>query len=217
MEKEKKSLDEEAVLLLNRGKRGFFRLVFGRTTVVLLLLAAQFVLLFVAFYRMRDYTLYGGSMLLGLIVALTVVNRPGNPAAKITWILLIMLFPVFAVPFYFYVDAELGHRLVRARLAEIEEQTNPLLLPQEAARSALEEADPGLAGLAGYLRRTGGFPVYRNSGASYYPTGEEAFAAILEELEKAERFIFLEDFIIDEGYMWGRILKLLEEKVAAGV
>ena len=41
MEKEKKSLDEEAVLLLNRGKRGFFRLVFGRTTVVLLLLAAQ--------------------------------------------------------------------------------------------------------------------------------------------------------------------------------
>ena len=40
-----------------------------------------------------------------------------------------MLFPVFAVPFYFYVDAELGHRLVRARLAEIEEQTNPLLLP----------------------------------------------------------------------------------------
>ena len=217
MEKEKKSLDEEAVLLLNRGKRGFFRLVFGRTTVVLLLLAAQFVLLFVAFYRMRDYTLYGGSMLLGLIVALTVVNRPGNPAAKITWILLIMLFPVFAVPFYFYVDAELGHRLVRARLAEIEEQTNPLLLPQEAARSALEEADPGLAGLAGYLRRTGGFPVYRNSGASYYPTGEEAFAAILEELEKAERFIFLEYFIIDEGYMWGRILKLLEEKAAAGV
>lgn len=96
MEKEKKSLDEEAVLLLNRGKRGFFRLVFGRTTVVLLLLAAQFVLLFVAFYRMRDYTLYGGSMLLGLILALTVVNRPGNPAAKITWILLIMLFPVFA-------------------------------------------------------------------------------------------------------------------------
>ena len=217
MEKEKKSLDEEAVLLLNRGKRGFFRLVFSRTTVVLLLLAAQFVLLFVAFYRMRDYTLYGGSMLLGLIVALTVVNRPGNPAAKITWILLIMLFPVFAVPFYFYVDAELGHRLVRARLAEIEEQTNPLLLPQEAARSALEEADPGLAGLAGYLRRTGGFPVYRNSGASYYPTGEEAFAAILEELEKAERFIFLEYFIIDEGYMWGRILKLLEEKAAAGV
>ena len=217
MAKEKKSLDEEAVLLLNRGKRGFFRLVFGRTTVVLLLLAAQFVLLFVAFYRMRDYTLYGGSMLLGLIVALTVVNRPGNPAAKITWILLIMLFPVFAVPFYFYVDAELGHRLVRARLAEIEEQTNPLLPPQEAARSALEEADPGLAGLAGYLRRTGGFPVYRNSGASYYPTGEEAFAAILEELEKAERFIFLEYFIIDEGYMWGRILKLLEEKAAAGV
>ena len=121
MLKDRKNLDEEAVLLLNKGKQGLFRLIFGRTTTVLALLAAQFVLLFVCFYRLRDYTFYGGSMLVGLIVALIVVNRPGNPAAKITWILLIMLFPVFAIPFYLFVDAELGHRFVRARLEEIEE------------------------------------------------------------------------------------------------
>ena len=62
-------------------------------------------------------------MILGLIVALIVVNRPKNPYIKITWILLIMLFPVFAVPFYFYVDADWGHRLVRARLEEIGQDT----------------------------------------------------------------------------------------------
>lgn len=39
--------EEDAVLLLNKGKRGFFRLIFGRTTVVILLLAAQFILLFI--------------------------------------------------------------------------------------------------------------------------------------------------------------------------
>ena len=122
MPKEKKNhLDEEAVLLLNKGKRGIFRLIFGRPTVVILLLVLQFGLLFLSFYWLKDYTVYGGSMLLSLVVALIVVNRPRNPYIKITWILLIMLFPVFAVPFYFFVDAEWGHRLARARLEEIVE------------------------------------------------------------------------------------------------
>lgn len=217
MLKDRKNLDEEAVLLLNKGKQGLFRLIFGRTTTVLALLAAQFVLLFVCFYRLRDYTFYGGSMLVGLIVALIVVTRPGNPAAKITWILLIMLFPVFAIPFYLFVDAELGHRFVRARLEEIEEESAPLLHSAPKDSLALKEADPGMAGLASYLQRVGNFPVYRNSGAAYYPIGEEAFEAILAELQRAERFIFLEYFIVDEGYMWGRILKILEQKAAAGV
>ncbi|MDE7221609.1 MAG: cardiolipin synthase [Oscillospiraceae bacterium] len=210
-------LDEEAVLLLNKGKRGFFRLIFGRTTVVVLLLAVQFGLLFAGFYWLRDYTVYGGSMLLGLVVALVVVNRPRNPYIKITWILLIMLFPVFAIPFYFYVEAEWGHRLVRARLEEIGRETAGLLPVQEEARRALEAEDPGTAGLAAYLQRIGGFPVWRNSGADYYPLGEDAFAAILEELEPAREFIFMEYFIIREGYMWGRILNVLERKAKQGV
>ena len=218
MTKEKRThLDEESVLLLNKGRRGFFRLIFGRTTVVVLLLAAQFGLLFAGFYWLRDYTVYGGSMLAGLIVALIVVNRPRNPYIKITWILLIMLFPVFAIPFYFYVDADWGHRLVRARLEEIGQETAGLLPQGEDALRSLEETDPGAAGLASYLRRMGGFPVWRNSGADYYPIGEAAFSAILKELGQAKDFIFLEYFIIREGYMWGRILGVLERKAKEGV
>ncbi len=218
MAKEKRNhLDGEAVLLLNRGKRGLFRLIFGRTTIVVLLLAVQFGLLFLGFYRLRNYTLYGGSMLVGLIVALIVINRPRNPYIKITWILLIMLFPVFAIPFYFFVDAELGHRLSRARLEEIDRETAGLLPVQAEALRTLEQADPGAAGLASYLQRTGGFPVWQNSGVDYYPLGEDAFQAILTELEQAERFIFMEYFIIREGYMWGRILKVLEKKARQGV
>jgi len=35
---------------------------------------------------------------------------------------------------------------------------------------------------------------------------------MLHQLEQAEKFIFLEYFIIEEGYMWGRILNILEQK-----
>ena len=215
MAKEEKSREE--AVLLDKGKRGFFRLIFGRTTVVVVLLAAQIILLFMGFYHLRDYIFYGGSMLLGLIVALIVVNRAGNPASKITWIMLIMLFPVFAVPFYLFVNTEWGHRLSRARLAEIHQKTAGLLPERREALEALEAEDPGAAGLASYLGRMGSHPVYRNSGAEYYPIGEDAFDAILEALESAENFIFMEYFIVEEGCMWGRILSVLEEKVKQGV
>jgi len=211
------SWGEDAVLLLNKGKRGFFRLIFGRTTVVVLLLVVQVILLFAGFYHLRDYTYYGGSMLVGLIVALMVVNRKGNPAAKITWIMLIMLVPVFAVPFYLFVEMELGHRLTRARLEDINRKTAGLLPDRPEDMKALAAADPGAAGLASYLGRMGNHPVYRNSSVSYYPVGEDAFEAILEVLESAKDFIFMEYFIIEEGYMWGRVLRVLERKVKQGV
>lgn len=213
----KRALDDEAVLLLNKGKRGLARLVFGRTTVIVLLLLIQIGLLFLGFFRLGEYLVYGGSMLVAVGVTLMVVNKPRNPASKITWIILIMLAPVFAIPFYFFVEAEWGHRLARARLEEISEVTRPLMPPQRAAYEALREADPGAAGMAAYLDRIGGSPVYQNAGADYYPSGEAAFAAILETLEQAKDFIFMEYFIIEEGYMWGRILSVLERKVKEGV
>ena len=39
----------------------------------------------------------------------------------------------------------------------------------------------------------------------------------LEELKKAEHYIFMEYFIIGEGYMWDSILDVLKEKAANGV
>jgi len=83
---------------------------------------------------------------------------------------------------------------------------------------ALEEADPGAASLARYLHgRGGGFPVYQNTEVTYFPGGEAKFAELLRQLEKAERYIFLEYFIIDEGLMWGKILEVLARKAAEGV
>jgi len=68
-----------------------------------------------------------------------------------------------------------------------------------------------LAALARYVERQGGCALFDHSDARYFPSGEEAFEEMLRQLEQARSFIFLEYFIIAEGYMWGRILKVLEE------
>ena len=218
MATEKKAqLEEGAVLLLNKGRRGLLRLVFGRTAVIIALLLAQVALLLAGFVWLGERYVYGGSLAAAFIAALVVINRPGNPEAKITWILLITLLPVFGAPFYAYVELELGHRLARARLAEVGGRTAKLTPGDPAALEALRAVDPGAAGLCAYVARAGNQPVYQRSGVSYCPSGEKAFAAMLAELERAERFIFLEYFIIEEGYMWGRILSILERKAREGV
>ena len=68
-----------------------------------------------------------------------------------------------------------------------------------------------------YVNRTGCFPIFTYTETKYFAGGEEKFAAVLDELDKAENFIFMEYFIIDEGYMWGKILEKLKEKAAQGV
>lgn len=217
MDREGESRFEDGhVLLLHKGKRGLMRMVFGRTMVIILLLAIQVLLLFAAFYRLGEYY-FGSAILLSLVVSLVIINRPGKPTVKITWILLITLAPVFAIPFYFFAHAELGHRLVYHRLRTIEGETAQYAPRKPGLAERLMEEDPGKARLAAYVERVSQQPIYENSGAKYLPTGEAAFEEILLQLERAEKFIFLEFFIVEEGYMWGRILSILERKVKAGV
>lgn len=208
--------EEDAVLLLNKGKRGLLRMVFGRTMVIIVLLAVQVVLLLVGFLRLGELY-YGSALAASLVVALVVISRKANPSIKITWIFLILVVPVFAIPFYFFVEADIGHRLARRRLLDIERETACYAVRPGEAREKLMAEDPGMGRLAAYLERVGSQSVYENSGVKYLPLGEDAFREMLEQLERAEQFIFLEYFIICEGYMWGRILSILERKAREGV
>lgn len=59
--------------------------------------------------------------------------------------------------------------------------------------------------------------IYRNTKAKYSPMGEDMNKAMLEDLRKAEKFIFLEYFIIEEGIFWNGILDILKDKTKQGV
>jgi len=81
----------------------------------------------------------------------------------------------------------------------------------------MKKDHPVTSALAKYLNRSGCFPVYENCSVEYFPLGEDKFEAVLRELEKAEKFIFLEYFIVEEGLMWGKILEILARKAKEGV
>ena len=211
--------DNNEIRLLQNGKRGILAVVFGRASIIMLLVLLEFALIILAAHYLGEYSsaFYLVSRLLSVGVIFYLINTSGNPTQKITWIVLIFAVPAVGLTLYLLVRMDFGHRAIKSRLSTIIADTAPLCPQNVALMEQLRETAPGLRGLAAYTYRTASGIVYENNAVRYLPSGEAKFEALLEELEKAERFIFLEYFIIDEGTMWGRVLKVLEEKVRAGV
>ena len=208
--------------LLKKGKRGILNVIFGRTMLVVLTLALQVGLLVAVFSSLRSVQgmlpiYYVLLLLLYGATILHLVNKRSEPTTKITWILLVVLAPPVGLALYLFVELDIGHRVLNRRLGEVMEETAALLPERMPAPEGAFDAAGELEGLARYTWEHGRFPLYDNTAARYLPSGEASLEAMLEDLRTAKDFIFLEFFIIEEGYMWGRVLKVLEDKAAEGV
>ena len=205
--------------LVQRGKYGLSRAIFGRTGLVLLLFLLQAGLLVSVMVWFRDFQshLLGGSAVLSAVAVLVVLNSELDPTAKLTWVVVMAVFPVFGALFYWYTRRDVGHRLLKHIMTERQLQSLHLIDQEPQVMQQLQAQSPGAAGMARYVRRSGCFPVYEGTAVWYFPMGEDFYRQLLQELEKAETFIFMEYFIVDEGIMWDSILEILKRKAAAGV
>ena len=210
---------KDGITLLEKGKKGVIHMIFSRFGIILLLLVIQVLFLFGLFFKFRQLAPHylGFATLFYLVMIVVLVNSDHDASAKITWLIVMMVFPVFGALLYLYTSVELGHRALKKRMLSIMDRTRQAISQEQGVLEKVEAASPELADLQYYVNHTGCFPVYENTRVKYFPLGEEMFEAMLAELEKAERFIFLEYFILDEGYMWGRLLDVLSRKAREGV
>jgi len=205
--------------LVQRGKRGLLRVIFSRTGLVLLLFLIQVGLMGAVMVWFRDWHMHyvGGTVVLTVIAVLAVLNSNQEPTAKLTWMVVITAAPVFGALFYWYTRRDVGHRLLKGIMAERQAQSRRLIDQEPKVLKDLAARSPGAAGMARYVRRSGCFPVFDGTRCEYFPIGEAMFERMLRELEQAEKFIFLEYFILSPGEMWDAILAILERKAAEGV
>ena len=205
--------------LLKRGQKGIVHALFSRLGLFVLLLALQVGVLFAVFWWFGEWLPHylGASAVFMVCMVLYLINSNLDPTSKITWLILIMLMPIFGALLFCFTQSEVGHRAVRARVSHLTQQTRDLLPRNPEAVNHLRKQAPGAAGLATYVNRSGCYPVYENTAATYFPVGEEQWDEMLRQLERAKEFIFLEFFIVDEGLMWGKILETLARKAGEGV
>ena len=212
--------NEEGIVRLAKPiKRGLLRLVFSRFFVIALLLVFQILVLLSAYAYFTDKLpiLINLMRLFSLVMVIYLFNCKMDSSAKLTWMFLIAILPLPGAAFLLFTQSNIGHRMERKHVDEQIQQSRQFLTQPPDIREKLEHDGSGTDDLCRYLNRSGCFPLYDHTRVTYFPLGEDKFEAMLRELEKAEKFIFMEYFIIEEGYMWGRILDILTRKAREGV
>ncbi|MCM1386260.1 MAG: cardiolipin synthase [Bacillus sp. (in: Bacteria)] len=154
---------------------------------------------------------------LSIFIVFYLIWKPNNPAVKLAWIVPILAFPLFGGILYL----SFGHVIIPRKLRNSIRLSNELMrnnMPQnEDIMEKLRGENPAVANQSSYLNRYAKTPVWEHTDTVYYPDGLPYWKQMLKDLESAERFIFLEYFILGEGVMWDEVLKILEKKAAQGV
>ena len=205
--------------LVKQSKRGIIHVIFGRTMVIILLLLVQFLFLFHLIFFAEQYVPYffGSITAFTTIMLVFVLNTNDNPSIKLSWCFFIGVLPVFGALMYLFVHTDLGHRVEQRSISKTISEGNKLMPDNAEVYEKLKREDKGFYNLSRYLKDFSGFSLYENSKVSYFSSGEAKFEDMLKELKKAKNFIFLEFFIIKEGFMWSQILEVLIEKAKNGV
>lgn len=205
--------------IIQTGKRGILHIVFSRTTVILLTLLLQMVLLFVMMFSLMQHVtvVFGSVVVFTTIMLVYVLNTQENPSLKLSWCIVIAVLPLFGAVLYFFVKYDVGYRVEQKILEKGMIESDVYVPEQKELFAKIKEEDKSLYNLACYLRKQGQHTIYANTEVKYFPLGEDMFAEMLVQMERAEKFIFLEYFAIGPSYMWDTILKLLVKKAKQGV
>lgn len=154
--------------------------------------------------------------LISVATVIAIVNRSMSPESKVTW-LIVTFVPVFG-PLLYLMFGE--RRLSKKELKQLQE-LNSIAFHENNGRQLhlqLQETDkPAYGIINALLHMDSNAEVYDQTDSQFFANGEEMWQQMLEDLKRAEKFIFLEYYIVDEGLMWGSILEVLEEKAAQGV
>ncbi len=188
-----------------------------RAVLVGLLVLVQFALIIYLSFALREYTIYFYTALqaLSIIVVVGLVNDNRNASYKISWVCIIAALPITGHIMFMLWGNRRGKKIEKGILTKLQRGTQYLEYSPEVVKQFTERY-PTKSRMARYLE-SNTFPLYKNNKVDYYPMGEDAFDAIIDEIEKAQKFILINFFIVGEGVLWNRIHEKLLRKLKEGV
>ncbi len=199
--------------------KGWFRKLLRRRLFIVLLLALQ---LFAILYFLHDGSIVSDSIhnalnLLSLLVALHIISKRSKEAYKLTWVFLILVFPLFGGILYLFFRVQTRSKAVLRFMQKITERIRPAYGLTPSSYEKAVTSLPEHARQIEYLENYSGYPIYENTSTRHFSPGEDFWKALLPDLESAETYIFIESFIIESGKFWDSIYEILKRKAAAGL
>ena len=196
-------------------KNKWIKPLLRRRIVVALLILLQ-VAFFVYFLVSSSYLSSALSAIfvgISFFVALFVASGEGENAYKLTWCIVILSFPLVGGVLYLAFSEHFLRYSLNKKAKIAEKKTRALTYAMGGTAKAQAEHPRTVRYLSDFL----GYPAYTDTKTTFLGSGREMHARLLEELEKAEKYIFMEYFIIEHGEMWDSVLEVLLRRVKAGV
>ncbi|MBR2465848.1 MAG: cardiolipin synthase [Clostridia bacterium] len=158
---------------------------------------------------------YIAAWLTEIFCVVKIASSDDPPEYKVPWMLVVLIIPIAGFMLYFmFYSRKLKGKFVK-RLGELERYNYGI--DTKSAEEQLYKEDPLAASSAKMLTDISGSKLFENTALTYFPNGASYFESVKKDLECAEKFIFLEYFIIEKGRFWDGILEILERKAKAGV
>ena len=193
----------------------FFKLFFSRLLIVGLAIIIQLGGYFFLLHYLETRFAWVSTMftILGLLVALKIVDHDEPSSYKLPWILLVVLAPFVGVTLYSFFGRKKLTKKMTSRFEDVYEVT------QNAIPEPSSELKKNIMayGQSQYIFNACRMPAYSNCYSRYLSSGEVFFEALKEELNKAKKYIFFEYFIIEKGKMWDEIHQIFLDKIKKGV
>ncbi len=196
-----------------KNNSGFLRLMIVTVSVILQLVLLAFLVMIL---RQNYIYIFLFFQFAGLIYALYLISKGYGSAYVVAWIIIILMLPVFGYLLYLLWGKSPVSPKKNREMKKIVTRHIPVSENQEEVINLFAENHPDSIGYSRFLKHEG-FPLYSDTASKYYPLGDLQFRDMLEDLNKAKKFIFMEYFIISRGELWDEIFFILKKKSSEGV
>lgn len=195
-------------------ENGTKRLIFTAVSILL-----EIVFLLFLFTKVSEYAtiIDWARRIVAIFLVLGLYSMDKTSSMKMPWIILMLAFPILGVSLYLLVGLNGSTKKMRARYEEIDKKLLPYLPDNRQILEWMKKESPQAGAIASYLTNYSCYPVYQNTDVTYYDEAIKGLDAQLEDLSKAEKFIFMEYHAIEDEEAWQRIQTVLEDRVKAGV
>lgn len=188
-----------------------------KAVLVGLLVLVQFAIIISLSIALQGYTiyLYTGIQVLSILIIIGLVNDDRNTSYKVAWICIIAALPVTGHIMFILWGNRRRNKIDKRILDKLQRGAQFYEYHPEIVEQFAKE-HPTKSRMTRYLE-SNSFPLFKNNRVEYYPMGQDAFDAIFTEIDKAERFILMNFFIVGEGALWSRMHAHLLDKIKQGV
>lgn len=160
--------------------------------------------------------IYGALELGGAILAVQVYTRSGSQSYKLIWMCLLLALPVAGMILFWLWGGTHQAKTLNIKRVPAPVRSGELVEMSRKNLQILRQELPEWERLAAYLEKRN-FTLFSGSDIQYIGDGAAFFNDLAEHLRQAEKYIFMEYYILAEGTVWNRLFKILRERAAAGV